>query len=88
MEVVTFAGVTSEPGGGCYLIAQEVESAEYREKASSTYTTRAHTRGVVLHKLGGQEACTEGVVIHKAAARRCGHKRARRGAHQWELMHA
>ena len=30
MEVVTFADVTSEPGGECYLIAQEVESAEYR----------------------------------------------------------
>ena len=30
MEVVTFAGVTSEPGEECYLIAQEVESGEYR----------------------------------------------------------
>ena len=31
------------------LIAQEVESAEYRRRVSSTYTTRMHTRGVVLH---------------------------------------
>ena len=32
-----------------YLIAQEVESAEYRGRVSSTYTTRMCTRGVVLH---------------------------------------
>ena len=31
------------------LIAQEVESAEYRRRVSSTYTTRMRTRGVVLH---------------------------------------
>ena len=31
------------------LIAQEVESAEYRGRVSSTYTTRTRTRGVVLH---------------------------------------
>ena len=30
LEVVTFAGVTSKPGGECYLIAQEVESAKYK----------------------------------------------------------
>ena len=88
MEVVTFAGVTSEPGGECYLIAQEVESAEYRRKVSSTYTKRTRIRGVVLHMLGGQEACTEGAVIHKAAVRRCGHKEGTEGAHQRVLMHA
>ena len=31
------------------LIAQEVKSAEYRRRVSSTYTTRMRTRGVVLH---------------------------------------
>ena len=31
------------------LIAQEVESARYRRRMSSTHTTRRHTRGVVLH---------------------------------------
>ena len=85
MVAVTFAGVTSEPGRECYLIAQEVESGEYREKASSTYTTRARTRGVVLHMLGGPEVCTEGAVIHKATARRCRHNRGTEGAHQWAL---
>ena len=69
MEVVTFAGVTSEPGGECHLIAQEVESGEYRRGESSTYTTRTRTRGVVLHMLGGREACTEGAMIHKVAVR-------------------
>ena len=69
------------------LIAQEVESAEYRRRVSSTYTTRACTRGVVLHMLGGQEACTEGVMIHKAAMRRYGHKGGTKGAHQQVLMH-
>ena len=69
------------------LIAQEVESAEYRRRVSSTYTTRAHTRGVVLHMLGGREACTEGAMIHKAVVRRCGHKGAHQGAHQQALMH-
>ena len=34
----TFAGVTSEPGVEYNLIAQEVESAEYRRGLSSTYT--------------------------------------------------
>ena len=70
------------------LIAQEVESAEYRRRVSSTYTTRAHTRGVVLHMLGGQEVCTEGAMIHKATVRRYGHKEGTKGAHQQVLMHA
>ena len=70
------------------LIAQEVESTEYWRRVSSTYTTRARTRGMVLHMLGGQEACTEGAMIHKAAVRRYGHKGAQRGAHQQVLMHA
>ena len=74
MVAVTFAGVTSEPGGECYLIAQEVESAEYRRRMSSTYTKGMRIRGVVLHMLGGQETCTEGAMIHKATVRRCGHK--------------
>ena len=88
MVAVTFAGVTSEPGGECYLIAQEVESAEYRRRASSTYTKRTRIRGVVVHMLGGQEACTEGAMIHKVAVRRCGHKGGTEGAHQQVLMHA
>ena len=70
------------------LIAQEVESVEYRGRVSSTYTMRAHTRGMVLHMLGGQEACTEGAMIHKAAVRRYGHKGGTEGAHQQVLMHA
>ena len=70
------------------LIAQEVESAEYRRRVSSTYTKRTRTRGVVLHMLGGREACTEGAMIHKAVVRRYGHKRGTKGAHQQVLMHA
>ena len=70
------------------LIAQEVESAEYRRGMSSTYTTRARTRGVVLHMLGGQEACTKGAMIHKVAVRRYRHERYTMGAHQQVLMHA
>ena len=71
-----------------YLIAQEVESAEYRRGMSSTYTTRTRTRGVVLHMLGGQEACTEGAMIHRVAVRRYRHERYTKGAHQQVLMHA
>ena len=70
------------------LIAQEVESAEYRRRVSSTYTTRTRTRGVVLHMLEGQEACVEGAMIHKAAVRRYGHKGGIGGALQQVLMHA
>ena len=62
------------------MIAQEVESAEYRRRVSSTYTMRMSTRGVVLHMLGGQEACTEGAMIHKAAMRRYGHRGGTKGA--------
>ena len=64
------------------MIAQEVESAEYRRRVSSTYTKRVRTRGVVLHMLGGQEACTEGAMIHKAATRRDRHKWGTKDAHQ------
>ena len=71
-----------------YLIAQEVESTEYRRRVSSTYTKRTRIRGVVLHMLGGREACTEGAMIHKAAVRRYGHKGGTEGAHQRVLMHA
>jgi hypothetical protein len=70
------------------LIAQEVESGEYRRGMSSTYTTRMHTRGVVLHMLGGLVVCTKGAVIHKVARRRCRHKRGTEGAQQQVLMHA
>ena len=70
------------------LIAQEVESAEYRRRGSSTYTTRTRTRGVVLHMLGGVVACTNGAMIHKVAMKRGGHRRGMKGAHQQVLMHA
>ena len=86
--MVTFAGVTSEPGGECYLIAQEVKSGEYRRGMSSTYTTRTRTRGVVLHMLEGKETRPTGAMIHKVAVRRYGHERCTEGAHQQVLMHA
>ena len=76
----TLAGVTSEPGSEYDLIAQEVESAEYRRRVSSTYTTRMHIRGVVLHMLGGPEACINGAMIHKVMVRRCGHQGGVKGA--------
>ena len=69
------------------LIAQEVESAEYRRRVSSTYTTRTCTRGMVLHMLEGWVACTNGAMIHKVAMRGR-HKRGMKGAHQQVLMHA
>ena len=62
------------------LIAQEVESAEYRSRVSSTYTKRTRIRGMVLHMLRGQEVCTEGAMIHKAAVRKYGHKGGTKGA--------
>ena len=70
------------------LIAQEVESAEYRRGMSSTYTTRAHIRGMVLHMLRGPRACTNGAMIHKAAMRMDGRGRGTNGAYQQVLMHA
>ena len=69
------------------MIAQEVESREYRRGVSSTYTTEACTRGVVLHMLGGRETCTEGAMIHKVAVRKYRHERCTEGAHQQVLMH-
>jgi hypothetical protein len=39
---------------------------------SSTYTTRTHTRGMVLYMLEGLVVCTKGAMIHKVAIRRCG----------------
>ena len=87
LEVRPLQATLANQGVKCYLIAQEVESAEYRRRVSSTYTTRMCTRGMVLHMLGGQVACTEGAMIHKAAMRRDRHRRGTKGAHQQVLMH-
>ena len=69
------------------LIAQEVESTEYRRRMSSTYTTRTRIRGVVLHMLRGPIACTNGATVHKVTVRRNRHRRGTKGAHQQVLMH-
>jgi hypothetical protein len=63
------------------LIAQEVESAEYRGRLSSTYTTRTCIRGVVLHMLRDPVACTDSAMIHKVAARMSRHGRGTKSAH-------
>ena len=68
------------------LIAQEVESTKYRRGLSSTYTTRTHTRGVVLHMLKSRMERTNGAMIHKATVRREGRRRGTKGAHQQVLM--
>ena len=49
----------------CYLIAQEVKSTVQGQKASSTYTTEAGIRGVVVHMLKGKRVCIVGAMIHK-----------------------
>ena len=49
------------------MIAQEVESTVQGQKASSTYTTEAGIRGMVVHMLEGRRACTNGAIIHKVA---------------------
>ena len=71
-----------------YLIAQEVKSAEYRRRVSSTYTTRTRIRGVVLHMLRDPIACTNSAMIHKVAVRRIRHRRGTKGAYQQVQMHA
>ena len=58
---------TYEPEEGSYLIAQEVESTVQGRKASSTYTTEAGIRGMIIHMLGGKETCTKGAIIQKVA---------------------
>ena len=88
LEVKHLQATLANQGVEYNLIAQEVESAEYRRRKSSTYTTRTRTRGMVLHMLGGLVACTKGAVIHRVATRRCGHKGGTEGAHQQVLMHA
>ena len=59
LEVEPLQATLANQGVEYNLIAQEVESAEYRRRMSSTYTTRARTRGMVLHMLGGLVACTK-----------------------------
>ena len=68
------------------MIAQEVESGEYRRRMSSTYTTKTRTRGMVLHMSGGRESCMKGAMIHKVAVRKGGHERCTEGAHRQALM--
>ena len=53
LEVQPLQATLANQGVEYDLIAQEVESAEYRRRVSSTYTTRARTRGMVLHMLKG-----------------------------------
>ena len=59
LEVEPLQATLANQGVEYDLIAQEVESAEYRRRMSSTYTTRARTRGMVLHMLGGLVVCTK-----------------------------
>ena len=54
------------------MIAQEVESTEYKRGLSSTYTTRTRTRGVVLHMVRGWTERTNGAMIHKVTVRQRG----------------
>ena len=46
---VIFADNTHEPGGGMLLDCSRSRVWRIQEEMSSTYTTRTHTRGVVLH---------------------------------------
>ena len=71
----------------CYLIAQEVKSAEYKRRMSSTYAAKMHTRGMVVHVVKRLVVCTKGAMIHKVAVRRCGHEGGTTGVHQQALMH-
>ena len=88
LEVQPLQATLANQGVEYNLIAQEVKSAKYRRRMSSTYTTKARTTGVVLHMVRGRVACTKGAMIHKVAVRRCGHRGGTKGAHQQVLMHA
>ena len=70
------------------LIAQEVESTVQGRTLSSTYTTKAGIRGMVVHMWKGPKACTDGALIHKVAVRRCGYKGCTEAMYQQVLMHA
>ena len=70
LEVEPLQATLANQGMEYDLIAQEVKSAEYRRRVSSTYTTRKRTRGMVLHMLRGWVACINGAMIHKAAMRK------------------
>ena len=54
---------------------------------SSTYTTEAGIRGMVVHMLEGQKACINGAMIHKVVVQKGGHKGGTEGVHQQALMH-
>ena len=54
---------------------------------SSTYTTKKHIRGMVIHTLKGPIACINSAMIHKVAMRRCGCKGDTMGVHYQVLMH-
>ena len=69
------------------MITQEVESTIQGRKVSSTYTSEAGIRGMVIHMLKGQIACTNGAMIHKVVMQRCGHRGGTEGVHQQVLMH-
>ena len=62
---VTFVDNTHEPEGGILLNCSKSCVCEIQKEVSSTYTARAHTRGMVIHMLIGRETCTDSAVIHR-----------------------
>ena len=70
------------------LIAQEVESTVQGRTSSSTYTTEAGIRGVVVHMWKGPKVCTDGALIHKVVVRRCRYQGCTEVMYQQVLMHA
>ena len=84
---VTFADNTHKPEGGILLDCSRSQVWRIQEEMTSTYTTRKHTRGMVIHMLEGLITCTKGAMIHKVVTRRCGHEGGTKGAHQQVWMH-
>ena len=85
---VISADNTHEPGGGKLLDCSRSRVWRIQEGMFSTYTTKKHIRGIVIHMFEGPIACTKGAMIHKAAMRRWGHKGDIVGVHQQVLIHA
>ena len=63
---VIFADNTHKLGGGILLDCSRSQVCRIQKEMSSTYTTKTHIRGMVIHMLRGRKMCTDGAMIHKA----------------------
>ena len=87
LEGETFAGVTSEPGGGVQLDCSRSRVCRIQEKSVQYLYYENEYKGRGTTHVRGSGSVHKSAMVHKATVRRCRHKKGTKGAHQQVLMH-